>query len=99
VAPRPTPCQHHLQRDPHPPAGRRQPQRPAAPRPGLGGRPDKLTLRGGLDHKKYNFSTYEFRRVNQNDTIFAPAAGTALASLTTMLTGFGKGLNLPEPAR
>jgi iron complex outermembrane receptor protein len=53
--------------------------------------PDKLTLRGGLDHKKYNFSTYEFRRVNQNDTIFAPAAGTALASLTTTLTGFGKG--------
>ena len=57
--------------------------------------PDKLTLRGGFDHKKYNFSTYEFRRVNQNDTIFAPAASTALASLTTTLTGFGRGLNLP----
>jgi TonB-dependent receptor len=57
--------------------------------------PEKLTLRGGFDHKKYTFSTYEFRRVNQNDTIFAPAAGTALASLTTTLAGFGRGLNLP----
>jgi hypothetical protein len=52
-------------------------------------------VRGGLDHKRYRFDTYEFRRVNQNDTIFAPAAGTSVASLSTMLSGFGKGLNLP----
>lgn len=55
--------------------------------------PDKLTLRVGGSYKKYQFDTYEFRRVNQNDTIFAPAAGAG--SLTTVLTGFGKGLNLP----
>lgn len=50
-------------------------------------------LKGGVQHKRYQFDTYEFRRVNQNDTIFAPAAGTA--GLTTLLTGFGKGLDLP----
>lgn len=57
---------------------------------------DKLTLKGGLDYKKYEFSTFEFRRVNQNDTIFAPPAGTSVSSLTTLLTGFGRSLNLPS---
>ena len=56
---------------------------------------DWLSVRGGLDRKRYRFDTYEFRRVNQNDTIFAPPAGTSVASLSTMLSGFGKGLNLP----
>ncbi len=56
---------------------------------------DSVTVRGGVDRKRYRFDTYEFRRVNQNDTIFAPPAGTSVASLSTMLTGFGKGLNLP----
>lgn len=56
---------------------------------------DKLTLRAGVDVKKYAFDSYESRRVNQNDTIFAPAAGTTIASLTTQLTGFGRGQNLP----
>jgi len=57
--------------------------------------PDKLSVKGGLDHKKFAFSTYEFRRVNQNDTIFAPPAGTTVASLTTSITGFGQALSLP----
>jgi hypothetical protein len=35
-----------------------------------------LILKGGPDYKKYDFSTFEFRRVNQNDTIFAPPAGS-----------------------
>lgn len=56
---------------------------------------DAFTVRGGLDRKRYQFDTYEFRRVNQNDTIFAPPAGTTVASLTTSLTGFGNGLSLP----
>ncbi|MFO1252024.1 MAG: TonB-dependent receptor [Inhella sp.] len=55
--------------------------------------PNQLTLKAGAQHKKYRFDTYEFRRINQNDTVFAPAAGSAL---TTQLTGFGKGLSLPE---
>jgi iron complex outermembrane recepter protein len=57
--------------------------------------PDKLTLRGGGDYKQYSFDSYEFRRVNQNDTIFAPASGISIASLTTTISGFGNGLNLP----
>jgi TonB-dependent receptor len=57
--------------------------------------PGNLTLKAGLDYKRYTFDTYEFRRVNQNDTIFAPPAGTSVASLTTSVTGFGRGLGLP----
>lgn len=57
--------------------------------------PDKFTLKGGVDHKKYAFDTFEFRRVNQNDTIFAPPAGTTVASLTSTLSGFGNGLSIP----
>lgn len=57
--------------------------------------PDVLTLRGGPDLKRFTNNTYEFRRVNQNDTLFAPPAGTTVASLSTVLTGFGKGLALP----
>ena len=56
--------------------------------------PDQFKLIVGADYKKYKFDTYEFRRVNQNDTIFAPAAGT-VASLTTSVTNFGRGLALP----
>ena len=50
---------------------------------------DNLTFKGGINRKKYESDTYEFRRVNQNDTIFAPPAGSA--NLTTTLTGFGQG--------
>ena len=56
---------------------------------------DTVTVRGGLDRKRYQFDTYEFRRVNQSDTMFAPPAGTTVASLTTNLTGFGNGQSLP----
>ncbi|WP_428684728.1 TonB-dependent receptor [Sphingopyxis sp.] len=55
--------------------------------------PDAFTVNMGADFKKYTFDTYEFRRVNQNDTIFAPVGGSA--GLTTTVNGFGKGLNLP----
>ena len=55
--------------------------------------PGALTLRGGLDYKKFEFSTFEFRRINQNDTIFAPTV--PVASLTTSVTGFGNGQSLP----
>ncbi|HEY1091107.1 MAG TPA: TonB-dependent receptor, partial [Burkholderiaceae bacterium] len=55
--------------------------------------PNGLTLRAGYDAKKYLFKSWEFRRVNQNDTIFPSAAGSA--ALSTMLTGFGNGMSLP----
>ena len=57
--------------------------------------PDAFNLIVGGAYKRYKFDTFEFRRVNQNDTIFAPSVGTGIASLTTTLTGFGRGLNLP----
>ncbi len=57
--------------------------------------PGKLNIKGGASQKKFLFDTFEFRRVNQNDTVFAPPAGSSIASLTTMVSGFGKGLNLP----
>lgn len=33
---------------------------------------DGLAVKAGVDLKRYTFDTFEFRRVNQNDTIFAP---------------------------
>ena len=50
---------------------------------------DNLTFKGGVNRKKYESDTYEFRRVNQNDTIFAPPAGAG--NLTSTLSGFGQG--------
>ena len=56
---------------------------------------DKFTVKGGLDFKKFNFNSFESRRVNQGDTIFAPPAGTNMADLTTQIKGFGNGLDVP----
>lgn len=53
---------------------------------------EHLTFKGGVNRKKYESDTYEFRRVNQNDTIFAPPVGS---NLTTTITGFGNGLDMP----
>jgi len=55
--------------------------------------PDVLNFKAGVDLKKFTFDSYEFRRVNANDTIFAPASGSGL---TSMVTDFGKGQNLPN---
>lgn len=54
---------------------------------------DNLSFKGGVNSKKYSSDTYEFRRVNQNDTIFAPPAGAS--GLTTNLSGFGSNLDMP----
>jgi iron complex outermembrane recepter protein len=56
---------------------------------------DRLSIKGGVNYKKYKFDSYESRRVNQGDTIFAPPAGTSMASLMTTISGFGKGQDLP----
>lgn len=60
--------------------------------------PDRLTLKAGGFFRDYDFETFEFRRVNQNDTILAPT-GTPLTQLTTVLTGFGRGLDLGNTPR
>jgi TonB-dependent receptor len=57
--------------------------------------PHTLTLRGGPAYKKYEFDTFEFRRVNQNDTMFPIPTGTSIDALTTTISGFGRGLDLP----
>ena len=41
--------------------------------------PTGSTLKAGGFYREYDFSTFEFRRVNQNDTILALPAGTPLA--------------------
>jgi len=56
---------------------------------------DALTVKGGVNLKRYTFDTFEFRRINQGDTIYAPPNGTTVASLTTSINNFGNGLSLP----
>lgn len=56
---------------------------------------DTVSVKGGLNLKRYTFDTFEFRRVNQGDTIYAPPTGTTVASLTTTINNFGNGLSLP----
>jgi iron complex outermembrane recepter protein len=57
--------------------------------------PGKLSFKGGVDYKKYDFESFEYRRVNQNDTIFPIPAGSSIQSLTRIISGFGRGLDLP----
>ena len=54
-----------------------------------------MTLKGGPDYKKFQHSTFEFRRVNQNDTIFPIPTGSTLGDLTTTISNFGRGLEIP----
>jgi iron complex outermembrane receptor protein len=53
--------------------------------------PDQLSLKAGGFYREYDFSTFEFRRVNQTDSILALPAGTTLGQVTTLLTGFNSG--------
>jgi len=54
-----------------------------------------MSVKGGLNYKKYTYSSTDTRRGNQNETIFGVPAGTDPSSLVTTITNFGKGLNLP----
>ena len=45
--------------------------------------PDRIALKAGGFYREYDFSTFEFRRVNQSDTILALPAGTTLGQVTT----------------
>jgi iron complex outermembrane recepter protein len=53
-----------------------------------------LTLKLGADYKKYDFRTWQFARTSE---VVVPAlpAGTSLADLTMLVTGFGDGLAIP----
>ena len=56
--------------------------------------PEQLSVKFGGDAKKYQFSTYEYRR--NSELAYAPPAGTSVASISTLLTGYGRGQPLPE---
>lgn len=55
---------------------------------------DIFTLRAGYDFKEYGFSSEEYRRASETSVPALPA-GTTLASLTTLLTGYGRNLDMP----
>ncbi len=54
--------------------------------------PDALTLKGGVNYKQFKFTSYDIRRTVE--TMNTLPAGVSAGSLTTTLTGFGKGENL-----
>lgn len=56
--------------------------------------PGQLSLIAGGDLRRYKFDTFEFRRVNTNDTFF-PISPSEAAGLTTRITGFGRNMDLP----
>ncbi|OYT91731.1 MAG: TonB-dependent receptor [Burkholderiales bacterium PBB3] len=55
--------------------------------------PEKLTVKAGLDYKKFTSDVFEARRTVE--TMNALPLGISPISLVTNLTGFGKGQDLP----
>jgi len=53
--------------------------------------PNEFTVKIGGFSRDYDFDTFEFRRVNQTDSILALPAGTTLSQVTKLLTGFNSG--------
>ncbi|MGQ3054302.1 MAG: TonB-dependent receptor [Roseateles sp.] len=53
-----------------------------------------LTLKGGVSYKKFTVDAYEFRRTTE--AMNTLPAGVSPGSVTTMLSGFGKGQSLPS---
>ncbi|MDO8379097.1 TonB-dependent receptor [Phenylobacterium sp.] len=58
---------------------------------------DGLTLKGGLLFKDYRFTTAEWRRYTINGVAdgAVPIPGVALSEISTLVTGFGRGLGAP----
>ncbi len=52
-----------------------------------------LTFKAGADYKKFDFSTWEFRRASE--TSVPVIAASAVPGLTRLVTGFGTGLDIP----
>lgn len=55
---------------------------------------DRVALKFGVDYKKYDFVSFESRRASETAVPALPV-GTTLADMSTLLTGFGSGLDLP----
>jgi TonB-dependent receptor len=56
---------------------------------------DHLTLKGGASYKEYSSNGTAYARSDSTNAAPALPAGTSMASVTSLLTGFGKGLDLP----
>ena len=56
---------------------------------------DVLELKFGLDYKNYEFVTFESRRASET-TVPALPAGTTVADLSRLVTGYGDGLDIPD---
>ncbi|MFT4180192.1 MAG: TonB-dependent receptor [Thermomonas sp.] len=58
---------------------------------------ETFTLRGGLSWKRYDMNSWEFRRASETAVPALPA-GTTVADISQLLTGFGKGLGSSSPS-
>ena len=54
---------------------------------------ENLSVKFGLDYKKFNFVSWEQRRTTE--TLVPVLAPGSLPGMTTLLTGYGSGLNIP----
>lgn len=54
---------------------------------------DGITLKAGLDWRKFEYGSTERRRLS-GETVVAPLTAAQLAGMTVLHDGFGKGLNL-----
>ena len=55
---------------------------------------DGITLKAGLDWRKFEYDSTERRRL-LGESVVAPLTASQLAGMTTLFSGFGKGLNVP----
>lgn len=57
---------------------------------------ETFTLRGGMSYKKFGMDTWEFRRSSETSVPALPT-GTTLGDLSSLVTGFGRGLDGRAP--
>lgn len=55
---------------------------------------DALTLKGGVSYKRFGFVSEELRRASETSVQAIPG-GSSIASLSTLVNGFGSGLSIP----
>jgi iron complex outermembrane receptor protein len=58
---------------------------------------DAVTLKAGLDWRRFTYDSTERRRL-LGETVVTTLTAAQLAPLTTLYSGFGRGLNLPDGA-
>ncbi len=56
---------------------------------------DTWTVKGGVNAKRYKFTTWESRRANTGETIYGLPAGADITNLTSLVTGFGAKQDMP----